>query len=306
MAKNKKKVSFAKDMKKNYPVYLMFLPVMAFYLVFHYYPMAGIYMAFTNYKANLGIWASPWVGLKHFIKFFNGVWAGRTIVNTILISVYQLIFGFPAPILLALMLTELRSNKFKRTMQTITYLPHFISSVVVCGMLVEFTLVEGLFNQIGSFFGATPVAMLTKKEYYRTIYVASGIWQQIGWNSIIYLAAIASIDLQLYEAAELDGAGRFRKIWHITLPGLKQTIVVLFIMQVGRIMSIGHEKSLLLQTDANLTVSEIISTYVYKQGLKQNDYSYSTAINLFNSVINFTLVILANFISRKVGETSLF
>ncbi|MBQ7065121.1 MAG: sugar ABC transporter permease [Firmicutes bacterium] len=310
MANKKNKVSFAKDMQKNYPVYVMFLPVLAFYLIFHYYPMAGIVMAFKNYKASLGIWASPWTtmhGFKHFYKFFTSAFFWRTIRNTTLLSLYQLIFGFPAPILLALMLTELRSNGFKRVMQTITYLPHFISTVVICGMLIEFCLTDGLFNQIGALFGAEAIPFLSRPQYFRTIYVGSGIWQQIGWNSIIYLAAIAGIDLQLYEAAELDGAGRFRKIWNITLPGIKSTIVVLLIMQIGRIMSIGHDKTLLLQTDGNLQTSEIISTYVYKQGLgANNDFSYSTAVNLFNSVINFTLVILANFISRKVSETSLF
>lgn len=310
MAQKKKKVSFAKDMQKNYPVYLMFLPVLAFYIIFHYYPMAGIVMAFKNYKASLGIWGSPWTtmhGFKHFYKFFTGAYFVRTVTNTTLLSFLQLLFGFPAPILLALMLTELRSNKFKRLMQTITYLPHFISTVVICGMLIEFCLTDGFFNQIGALFGAEAVPFLSRPQYFRTIYVASGIWQQIGWNSIIYLAAIASIDLQLYEAAELDGAGRFRKIWHITLPGIKQTIVVLFIMQVGRIMSVGHEKVLLLQTDGNLATSEVISSYVYKQGFGQNnDFSYSTAVNLFNSVINFSLVILANYISRKFSETSLF
>ena len=244
-----KKGKIRMDFQKNKAVYFMFLPVVVFYLIFHYYPMSGIILAFKDFKPALGIWGSPFTGdfgFEHFLAFFGSSFFGRTITNTILISLYQLIFGFPMPIILALMLNELRSPKFKKVMQTITYFPHFISTVVVCGMLTDFCLSDGLFNQITGFFGVPSVSMLSEPKLFRTIYVASGIWQSMGWDSIIYLAAIAGIDTQLYEAASLDGAGRFKKIWHITLPGIKGTVVILFIMAIGKMMSVGSEKILLL------------------------------------------------------------
>ena len=297
------------DFQKNKAVYFMFLPVVVFYLIFHYYPMTGIILAFKDFKPALGIWGSPFTGdygFEHFLAFFGSSFFGRTITNTILISLYQLIFGFPMPIILALMLNELRSTKFKKVMQTITYFPHFISTVVVCGMLTDFCLSDGLFNQITGFFGVSSVSMLSEPKLFRTIYVASGIWQSMGWDSIIYLAAIAGIDTQLYEAASLDGAGRFKKIWHITLPGIKGTVVILFIMAIGKMMSVGSEKILLLYNPSTYKTADVISTYVYRKGLLDQDYSYSTAVNLFNSVINFALVFCANALSRKLTETSLF
>ena len=297
------------DFQKNKAVYFMFLPVVVFYLIFHYYPMSGIILAFKDFKPVLGIWGSPFTGdygFEHFLAFFGSSFFGRTITNTILISLYQLIFGFPMPIILALMLNELRSPKFKKVMQTITYFPHFISTVVVCGMLTDFCLSDGLFNQITGFFGVPSVSMLSEPKLFRTIYVASGIWQSMGWDSIIYLAAIAGIDTQLYEAASLDGAGRFKKIWHITLPGIKGTVVILFIMAIGKMMSVGSEKILLLYNPSTYKTADVISTYVYRKGLLDQDYSYSTAVNLFNSVINFALVFCANALSRKLTETSLF
>ena len=304
-----KKGKIRMDFQKNKAVYFMFLPVVVFYLIFHYYPMSGIILAFKDFKPALGIWGSPFTGdygFEHFLAFFGSSFFGRTITNTILISLYQLIFGFPMPIILALMLNELRNPKFKKVMQTITYFPHFISTVVVCGMLTDFCLSDGLFNQITGFFGVPSVSMLSEPKLVRTIYVASGIWQSMGWDSIIYLAAIAGIDTQLYEAASLDGAGRFKKIWHITLPGIKGTVVILFIMAIGKMMSVGSEKILLLYNPSTYKTADVISTYVYRKGLLDQDYSYSTAVNLFNSVINFALVFCANALSRKLTETSLF
>ena len=304
-----KKGKIRMDFQKNKAVYFMFLPVVVFYLIFHYYPMSGIILAFKDFKPALGIWGSPFTGdygFEHFLAFFGSSFFGRTITNTILISLYQLIFGFPMPIILALMLNELRNPKFKKVMQTITYFPHFISTVVVCGMLTDFCLSDGLFNQITGFFGVPSVSMLSEPKLFRTIYVASGIWQSMGWDSIIYLAAIAGIDTQLYEAASLDGAGRFKKIWHITLPGIKGTVVILFIMAIGKMMSVGSEKILLLYNPSTYKTADVISTYVYRKGLLDQDYSYSTAVNLFNSVINFALVFCANALSRKLIETSLF
>ena len=304
-----KKGKIRMDFQKNKAVYFMFLPVVVFYLIFHYYPMSGIILAFKDFKPALGIWGSPFTGdygFEHFLAFFGSSFFGRTITNTILISLYQLIFGFPMPIILALMLNELRNPKFKKVMQTITYFPHFISTVVVCGMLTDFCLSDGLFNQITGFFGVPSVSMLSEPKLFRTIYVASGIWQSMGWDSIIYLAAITGVDMELHEAAALDGAGRFGRIWHITLPAIKPTIVILLIMKVGGMMSVGHEKILLLYNEAIYETADVISTYTYRRGLLKGDYSFSTAVGLFNSVINFILVCIANAVSRKVTETSLF
>ena len=300
---------FVKDFKANYLLYLLVLPVLAYYIIFAYGPMGGVIIAFKNFKPNLGIWGSPWAknyGFQHFLSFFNSIYFSRTVTNTLLISLYGIIFGFPAPILLASMMNEVKNKLFKRTVQTLTYFPHFISTVVICGMIRQFCLSTGLFNQITGLFGAQAVPFLQFPQYFRTIYTASGIWQSVGWDSIIYLAAIAGIDTQLYEAASLDGAGRFKKIWHITLPGIKGTVVILFIMAIGKMMSVGSEKILLLYNPSTYKTADVISTYVYRKGLLDQDYSYSTAVNLFNSVINFALVFCANALSRKLTETSLF
>lgn len=299
----------AKDMKRNWPLYLMVLPVVIFYILFCYKPMVGIIIAFKDYKPNLGIWGSPWTsqhGLYHFISFFDSIFFARVCINTIMISLYSLVFGFPAPIILALLMNELRSQKFKRVVQTITYFPQFVSTVVICGMVRQFCLSDGLFNEIGSWFGAQPQSLLQVPEYFRTIYTATGIWQGVGWSSIIYLAAIAGVDMGLHEAAALDGAGRFRRIWHITLPSIKPTIVILLIMQIGGMMSVGYEKIILLYNESIYETADVISTFVYRRGLLEFNWSFSTAVNLFNSVLNFILVFTANAISRKVTETSLF
>lgn len=298
-----------KDFRKNKWLYVMILPVIIYFLVFSYLPMTGIIIAFKDYKPALGIWESNWTGdygLKHFIQFFQNPFFWRLIRNTVLISLYTLLFSFPAPILLALMLNEVRFKKIRKVTQTISYFPHFISTVVVCGMLRQFCLSDGLFNNILEGFNVSAMSWLQIPEAFRTIYVGSGIWQSIGWNSIIYIAAIASVDTQLYEAADMDGAGRWKKIWHITLPCIKPTIIILFIMQVGKMMSVGYEKIILLYNPAIYETADVISSYVYRKGLLDTDWSYSTAVNLFNSIINFALVIMANRISKKASETSLF
>ena len=300
---------FVKDFKANYLLYLLVLPVLAYYIIFAYGPMGGVIIAFKNFKPNIGIWGSPWAknyGFQHFLSFFNSIYFSRTTTNTLLISLYGIIFGFPAPILLALMMNEVKNKLFKRTVQTLTYFPHFISTVVICGMIRQFCLSTGLFNQITGLFGAQAVPFLQFPQYFRTIYTASGIWQSVGWDSIIYLAAITGVDMELHEAAALDGAGRFGRIWHITLPAIKPTIVILLIMKVGGMMSVGHEKILLLYNEAIYVTADVISTYTYRRGLLKGDYSFSTAVGLFNSVINFILVCVANAVSRKVTETSLF
>ena len=299
----------SRDFARNKMLYLMVLPVLAFYLVFCYRPLFGIIIAFKDYTPAQGFLGSPWTddyGMKHFISFFNDPFFPRLIRNTVLISLYNLIFGFPAPIILALLINELRNKAFKRTIQTITYFPHFISTVVVCGLLTEFCLSDGLFSRIGQIFGAEPTALLQKPELFRTIYTATGIWQSVGWGSIIFLAAIAGIDSQLYEAAALDGAGRLRSMWHITLPGIKTTIVIMFIMSIGNLMSVGSEKILLLYNPTTYETADVISTYVYRRGLLEFSWSLSTAVGLFNSVINFALVLLANYLSRRLTESSLF
>ena len=266
--------------------------------------MYGAIIAFKDYTPALGVKDSPWIGLDNFIRFFKSVYFGRLIKNTILLSVYSLIFGFPAPIILALLLNEVRNKRFKNLTQTITYLPHFISLIVVTGMLTDFSMTSGLFNDIIEFFGGQRSPLLQNPNLYRTMYVASGIWQQVGWGSIIYLSALAGVDQQLYEAASIDGAGKWKQLLNVTLPGIAPTIIIMLIMRVGQLMSMGYEKTILLYNPSTYDTADIISSYIYRVGLLEQDWSYSTG--LFNSVINFCLLILTNKISKKFSETSLW
>ena len=284
----------------------MVLPVLIFFILFHYKPMYGAIIAFKDYTPALGIAESPWVGLENFSRFFSSVYFGRLIRNTILLSVYSLIFGFPAPIILALLLNEVRSKKFKGLTQTVTYLPHFISMIVVTGMLVDFSMTSGLFNDIIELFGGERSPLLQNPDLYRTIYVASGIWQEAGWGSIIYLSALSGVDSQLYEASQIDGAGKWKQLLNVTLPGIMPTIVIMFILKMGTLMNMGYEKTILLYNPATYETADIISSYIYRIGLLDQDWSYSTAIGLFNSVINFALLLSTNKLARKCGETSLW
>jgi len=295
-----------RDFKKNKYVYLMILPVIAFFIIFSYWPMYGVIIAFKDYSPGKGIWGSNWVGLKNFKDFFSSYYVGRLIRNTILINIYDLIWGFPAPIILALLINEVNNKLFKRTIQTISYLPHFISLVVVCGIIIDFTASDGLITTILSYFGIKPTNLLMRPELFRTIYISSGIWQGVGWGSIIYLAALSGIDPNLYEAATIDGAGRWKQALHITLPGIAPTIIILFILRLGSMMSVGYEKIILLYNSTTYETADVISSFVYRKGLQESNYSYSTAVGLFNSIINFMLIIIANTISRKVSETSLW
>lgn len=295
-----------KDLVKNRYIYIMLLPVITYYIVFHYVPLYGAQIAFKNFTPSKGIWDSPWVGFKYFEEFFNSYYFERLLRNTVLISLYDLIFGFPAPIILALLLNEIKSNIFKRTVQTVTYLPHFISLVVICGMIIDFLARDGLVNNILNRFGIESIPFMIKPEWFRTIYVASNIWQGIGWGSIIYLAALSNIDPQLYEAATIDGAGRFRQALHVTLPGILPTVVIMLILRLGQMLNVSSEKILLLYNTSTYETADVISTFVYRKGILEASYSYSTAIGLFNSVINFALLVIANFISRKATETSLW
>ena len=291
---------------RNRSLYLMIIPVLIFFILFHYKPMYGAIIAFKDYTPALGIAESPWVGWDNFTRFFSSVYFGRLIRNTILLSFYSLLFGFPAPIILALLLNEVKNKKFKGLTQTVTYLPHFISMIVVTGMLVDFSMTSGLFNDIIELFGGERSPLLQNPDLYRTIYVASGIWQEIGWGSIIYLSALSGVDSQLYEAAQIDGAGKWKQLIHVTLPGIAPTIIIMFILKMGTLMKMGYEKTILLYNPATYETADIISSYIYRIGLLEQDWSYSTAIGLFNSVINLGLLLITNKIARKCGETSLW
>lgn len=296
------------DMKKSRQLYLMILPVIVFYIIFRYGTMYGSLIAFMDFKPASGFWGSKWVGAKHFIRFFKDPYFFRLLRNTLLISVYNIIFSMPAAILLALLINEIRSMKFKRLVQTVSYLPHFVSLVVICGMLKEFLDSEGIITYFLHFFGIPQKNLLMNPDYYRTIHVGSGIWQTVGWNSIVYLSALASIDQEQYEAAELDGAGRFAKIRYITLPGILPTITIMFIIKLGQVLSVGYEKILLLSNTANMESADVISSYVYRMGLAANypQYSYSTAVGLFSSVINLILVVAGNKICKKLNGSGLW
>lgn len=296
----------ASDFKMNKTTYLLAVPGILYYIIFCYTPMYGVIIAFKDYTPSLGIFESPWVGLKHLRTFFNSIYFTRLIRNTILLNVYGIVFGFPIPIILALMLNEVRNMKFKKTVQSLTYLPHFISIVVVCGMIVNFTSSTGLITQIVNALGGNYKNMLVVPELYRTIYIASDIWQGAGWGSIIYLAALAGLDMELYEAAAIDGAKKWKQLIHITLPGILPTIIIMLILRVGSVMSLGADKTILLYSPAIYETSDIISSYIYRKGLVENDQSFSTAVGLFNTLINCVLVLTVNYLSNKYTESGLF
>ena len=296
----------SKDFKRNRTIYLLLIPVLLYYIMFHYAPMYGSVIAFQNFKPQKGILGSDFVGLMHFKNFFNSPFFGRILFNTLRISFASIIFGFPAPIILALLLNELKFPRFAKVVQNITYMPHFISLVVICSLIREFTLDTGVINYILGFFGFTPTSLLNFPQYFTTVYVASGIWQEIGWGSIIYLAALSGLDPALYEAATIDGANRFDQMLHVTLPGILPTIIIMLILKLGQVLSVGYEKIILLYNDNTMSVSDVISTYVYAKGLLDLDWSFSSAVGLFNSIINFLFLNAANFISKKTSEYSLW
>ncbi|ANS75396.1 sugar ABC transporter permease [Paenibacillus yonginensis] len=295
-----------RDFKLNKYLYLMMVPVIAYYLVFFYGPMYGALIAFKDYSPMKGILGSDWVGLKHFEDFFGSFYFLRVLKNTILISLYTLLFEFPAPILLALLINEVRRKKFKRVVQTITYMPYFISLVVICGIITDFTNADGLLNRLFVFLGYDGQAMLQKPELFRPIYVLSEIWQRIGWESIIYIAALMSIDLEQYEAARMDGASRLKQMIYITLPGLLPTIMIMFILRMGNLLNVGFEKIILLYNPVTYETADVISSFVYRKGLLEFGWSYSSAVGLFNSVINLVLLITANTLSRRATQNSLW
>ena len=293
--------------KKSRYLYLMFLPVVVYYLLFHYLPMFGIVIAFKDFNAFTGFFKSPWVGLKHFINFFSSPYCWRLITNTFLISFYGLIFGFPAPILLALLLNELKDGWYKKVTQTISYLPHFVSTVIIVGMYVNFlSPSNGLINNIIEMLGGERVYFLNDPKYFRALYTIMNIWKGIGWGSIIYLASLTGIDTELYEACIIDGGGRLRQTWHITLPGIANTVIIMLIMRMGSLLAVGYESIILMYTPSTYETADVISTYVYRRGLVDADYSFSTAIGLFNSVIGFLFIYLANTLAKRFSETSLW
>jgi putative aldouronate transport system permease protein len=297
---------FLREMTKHGELYLIALPVVAYYIIFHYVPMYGAQIAFRDFSPSTGITGSPWVGFEHFTDFFSSIYFIRVLKNTLTISVTSLVFGFPAPIILALLINELRSRRFSRTVQLITYMPHFISMVVVCGMILEFTTRSGLISVVLSYFGVPAKTMLNDAGLFVPIYVISGIWQGVGWGSIIYLAALTGIDEELYQAASIDGAGRWKQTLHVTLPGLLPTIIVLLILRTGNILGVGAEKIILLYNPSIYETSDVISSYVYRRGILNADWSFSSAVGLFNSVINFLLVAFVNWLARRTGDTSLW
>lgn len=299
-------INIRKDLKKYKWIYILALPVVAYYICFSYMPLYGIQIAFKNYSFGKGIWGSPWVGLQHFYSFFNGPFFFRLLRNTLLLSAYSLLICFPAPILFALLLNEVRCASFKRTVQTVSYLPHFISLVVICGLIKEFTNSTGLISKLVALGGGRAMTMLSDPSKFRAIYVISDLWQTIGWNSIIYLAALSGVDPCLYDAAVVDGAGRLRRVLHVTIPGIMPTIIIMFILRVGQFMSVGYEKILLLYSSSIYETADVISTFVYRKGLIESNFSYSAAIGLFNSLVNFALVFGVNKLSSNVSETSLW
>ena len=293
-------------LKRDYWLLVFSLPAVAYMLIFSYWPMWGLQIAFRRFSPTKGIWGSPWTGLTNIVRFFDSPYFMRTFSNTLQISFLQIIVGFPAPIILALLLNQVTSRKYKRLIQTVTYAPHFISVVVMSGMIILFLSPSiGIFNNMIQSFGSEPVFFMTKPDLFPLIFVASGIWQNVGWGMIIYLAAISSIDPTLYEAAVVDGATRLHKIIHIDSPSIMPTITIVLILQLGRLMDMDWQKAYLLQNQLNLERSELIQTYVYKIGILQGEYHYATAIGLFNSLINLALILSVNTIAKRMKQETL-
>lgn len=295
------------DLRRNKAIYVMLIPVILYFIVFKYGPLYGATIAFKDYTLVKGINGSPWVGFEHFVTFFESPFFFRVLRNTLLLSLYSLLFAFPAPILLALALNEVRNALFKRFVQTVTYIPHFISLVVVCGFIIDFLARDGVITDLIVWLGGERNAYLSQAEHFRTIYIASGIWQEIGWGSIIYLAALSGINPELYEAAKVDGAGRLRQVRSITLPGILPTIMILFIMKIGSLLDVGYEKIILLYSPTTYETADVISSFVYRKGILEGSaYSYTTAVGLFQSALNFMLLIVANSLSRRFTGNKLW
>ncbi len=293
-------------MRKHWQLYLLLLPALVYIIVFKYIPMYGVQIAFRNYNPSLGFSESPWVGIKYFREFFLSYQFGRLFGNTLLISIYSILASFPIPIVLALSLNETRSRVFGKTVQTITYAPYFISTVVMVSILFQFLSPYGLLNNLLTMLGMQPVDLMAMPKIFKSLYVWSGVWQTAGYSAVIYLAALAGIDPELHEAARIDGASTLQKILHIDLPGILPTAIILLILSSGQVLNVGFEKIFLMQNPLNMETSDVISTYVYRQGLVSAQYSYSAAIGLFNSVISTLMLVGVNAFSKKVSDTSLW
>ncbi|WP_438350241.1 ABC transporter permease [Paenibacillus sp. FA6] len=295
-------------LKRDRHLYLMLLPVIGFYLLFKYSPMVGEIIAFKDYRLGDGIFGSQWVGLKHFESLFGSIDFWRVLRNTLVLNLYSLVFGFPVPIILALLLNEVRKEWYKRTVQNLLYLPHFISWVVLGGIFIAILSPStGVVNTVlEHVFGIEPIYFMANSRWWPVAYTLSGIWREAGWGTILYLAAMASIDPQLYEAAKIDGASKLRQTWHITLPGIRSTVAILLVLRMGNMMDVGLEQTLILQNQSVLDVADVISTYVYRVGLQNMNYSYTTALGLFQSLVSLTLVVGVNRLTRMFGERGLW
>lgn len=307
---NKKKSGFLNFLVKYRYLHLLMLPGLIYFILFKYVPMYGVIMAFTNFDGSGGFWGilnSEWVGFDNFNRFFSSIYFGRLLRNTVLISVYRLIFSFPAPIIMAILINEIRCNVFKRAVQTITYMPHFLSWVVVSGMLIVLlSPTNGPVNSLLESFGVEPIFFVSDTRYFRSLLVVSEIWKSVGWGTIIYLAAITGIDTEIYEAATIDGASRFQKIWSITLPSLKEIIAIMFILAVGKILNENFEQIFNLYNPTVYEVADVFETYVYRQGILNAQYSYTAAVGLFKSVVSLVLVLISNFVAKRLGAQGLW
>lgn len=295
-----------KDWKKNKTIYLIALVCLSYYFIFRYAPMGGIVIAFKNYRAARGLWASEWVGFQWFKEFFSSYYFGRLVRNTLVINLLNLLIGGFTPIVFALLINEVRHPWFKRTIQTISYMPHFVSLVVACAIVLNLISYSGLFNQLRGLLGLEPILFANKSAYFPWIYVFSDLWQELGYNSIVYLSALSSVSMELMDAAAIDGCNRFQRIIHVTIPAILPTIILLLLMRIGRLMSVGYEKIILLYNDSVLETADVMSSFVYRYGMLGGNYSYSAAVDLFNNVINVIILIVFNHISRKVSDISLW
>ncbi|MGI8315921.1 ABC transporter permease [Halobacillus mangrovi] len=306
LPKEMKKSGRFKQFKNNYELYLMLLPALIYFLIFHYVPMYGVLIAFKDYMPTEGVLGSPWVGFEHFVRFFQSYNFWSLISNTLSLSALQLIFGFPLPIIVALLLNQMMHQKYKKFVQTVIYAPHFISVVVLVGMMYVFFSNNGIINNLLMMFGGESVAFFSQPEWFKPLYVGSGLWQETGWAAIIYLAALSGVSPEMHEAAIMDGASKFQRILHIDIPSIMPTAVILLVLSVGNLMNIGFEKAYLMQTPLNVSSAEIIPTYVYKVGLQQAQYSFAAAVGLFNAIINLILLWAVNRAAKRMSGSSLW
>lgn len=296
-----------RDINNSKYLLLLLLPCFVYFVIFKYWPMFGLIISFKDYNLFKGVMDSPWVGFKHYINFFSDPYFIKVLRNTFLIGFYNTLWNFPMPIMFALVINEIKSNGVKKITQTVSFFPHFVSTVTICGMVIGFLSPRnGIVNDIVRLLGGSPINFMADPKYFRSVYIASALWQNTGWGMIIYLAALSGVNQELYDAAAVDGVNKWQELYYVTIPSIVPTIIIVLIMNVGKCVGVGFEKVFLLQNDANISVSEVISTYEYQRGMVQANYSYSTAIGLFMSFISSSLVIMTNYISRKFSETSLW